>query len=265
MRLLAGVFALLALSFAARRALAQKPEYDFYPEFRNVISLQIQSANNWSLTAEQVLERYADRLRSQGVTESEIARRIKLIRTEREALDADWYNRYYLDPKSNFNHAPNQFLAEVVRGLKPGTALDYGMGEGRNSLYLAGLGWQVWGFDPAGAGVALAQSRAKALGLTLHAEAVRDRDYDFGKDKFDLVVFSWTMPLVPLQKVVDSLKPGGIVVTECGREFYGGPNGILHKFDALEITRYEMVRAKADFADRREMDVFRLVARKPLE
>jgi hypothetical protein len=71
------------------------------------------------------------------------------------------------------------------------------------------------------------------------------------------------MPLVPLQKVVDALKPGGIIVMECGLEFYGGRNEMLHKFDSLQIVRYEMVRAKSDFADRRVSDVFRLVARKP--
>jgi len=121
----------------------------------------------------------------------------------------------------------------------------------------------VWGFDPADAGVALAQKRAKELGLTLHIEAVRDSEYDFGKERFDLVLFSWTMPLVPVQKVVDSLKPGGIVVMECGADFVGR-NEMLHMFDALQIVRYEIVRAKSDFYDRRETDVLRLVARKPL-
>ena len=53
-------------------------------------------------------------------------------------------------------------------GQQPGTALDYGMGQGRNSIYLAGLGWQGVGIDPAEAGVAIAQKQAKDLGLTLH-------------------------------------------------------------------------------------------------
>jgi SAM-dependent methyltransferase len=120
----------------------------------------------------------------------------------------------------------------------------------------------VWGFDPADAGVALAQKRSKELGLTLHTEAVRDSDYDFGKEKFDLVLFSWTMPLVPVQKIAESLKPGGIVVMECGADFVGR-NEMLHMFDGLQIMRYEIVRAKSDFYERRQTDVLRLVARKP--
>ena len=31
--------------------------------------------------------------------------------------------------------------------LKPGTALDVGMGQGRNALFLARQGWDVTGFD----------------------------------------------------------------------------------------------------------------------
>jgi protein-L-isoaspartate O-methyltransferase len=112
--------------------------------------------------------------------------------------------------------------------------------------------------------VGLAQQHAKELGLTLHTAAVRDTDYDFGKGRFDLILFSWTMPLVPVQTVVDSLKPGGIVVMECGADFVSGRNEMLHIFDPLKIVHYEIVRAKSDFYDRRETDVLRLVAQKPL-
>jgi hypothetical protein len=257
------IWQLLATFLLSVLAFAQKPEYEFYFEFRSVFSPKVQAENHWSLTPDEVLQKYAAKLRTEGVAESEIARRITLLRTQHSALDADYYNRYYLDPNSNFKHAPNEFLVGVVKGLHPGVALDYGMGEGRNSIYLGSLGWQVWGFDPADAGVALAQKRAKDLGLTLHTEVARDSDYDFGKEKFDLILFSWTMPLVPLERVVDSLKPGGIVVMECGLEFYGGRNEMLHKFDDLQIVRYEMVRAKSDFGDRSEAEIFRLVARRP--
>ncbi len=245
-------------------ASGQKPEYDFYPEFRNSFTPKLRAENpSRSLTNEQIVERYAAELKSEAVPETEIARRARLILTSRNFLEADYWNRYYLDSHSNFNRAPNGFLKQMVEGERPGIALDYGMGEGRNAIYLASLGWQVWGFDPADAGVALAQKRAKELGLTLHTATVRDSEYDFGKERFDLVLFSWTMPLVPVQKVVDSLKPGGIVVMECGADFVSGRNEILHMFDPLRIVRYEIIRAKSDFYDRRGTDVLRLVARKP--
>jgi len=255
---------LLTTLFYSVLAFGQKSEYDFYPEFRNTFTPKVRAENpSLSLTNEEVAGRYAAKLRTEGVTETEITRRTKLILAERNLLEADYWNRYYLDSNSNFNRAPNDFLKQMVEGQRPGVALDYGMGEGRNAIYLASLGWQVWGFDPADAGVALAQKRAKELGLTLHASAVRDSEYDFGKEKFDLILFSWTMPLVPIEKVFDSLKAGGVVVMECGADFVNGRNNMLHMFDPFQITHYEIVRAKSDFYDRRETDVLRLVARKP--
>ena len=244
-------------------AFGQKPEYDFYPEYRNNFTPKLRSENpSLSLTNEQIVERYAAKLKSEGVTETEIVRRTRLILREHDLMEADYWNRFYLDSNANFNKAPNGFLKQMVDGQRPGVALDYGMGEGRNAIYLASLGWRVWGFDPADAGIALAQKRAKELGLNLHTSAVRDSEYDFGKERFDLVLFSWTMPLVPVQKVVDSLKPGGIVVMECGADFVSGHNEMLHIFDPLQIIHYEIVRAKSDFYDRRETEVLRLVARK---
>ena len=41
----------------------------------------------------------------------------------------------------------HQFLAERIKGRKPGTALDIGIGEGRNALFLATQGWEVTGFN----------------------------------------------------------------------------------------------------------------------
>ena len=63
------------------------------------------------------------------------------------------------------------------------------MGEGWNSIYLAQLGWEVWGFDPAATAVRLANQRAAALGLMLHTASVADDQFAFGTERFrsDLV------------------------------------------------------------------------------
>jgi SAM-dependent methyltransferase len=99
--------------------------------------------------------------------------------------------------------------------------------------------------------------------LTLDTQTVRDTDYDFGQERFDLVLFSWTMPDAQnVSRVVSALRPGGLVVMECGADWVGR-NEILKLFDALQVIRYEVVVASSDFFDRREMEVLRLVARKP--
>jgi SAM-dependent methyltransferase len=244
-------------------AICQKPEYEFYFEFRRDFSQKLQEANNFSLTREQVLEKYEAKLRGEGIGESEIERRLKLLRADRAPLEADFYSRLYLEHNPDFDYAPNCFLVETVKGRPPGVALDYGMGQGRNAIYLASIGWQVWGFDPAEAGVEIARKQAKERGLTLHASAVPDSEFDFGKERFDLVLFSWTMPLVPIQRIVDSLKPGGIVVIVCGMQFNPSQNSILHTWDPLVVEHYEIVREKSDWEGRRVLDIIQMVARKP--
>jgi SAM-dependent methyltransferase len=240
---------------------SQKPEYDFYSEFRNVFVPQLRSQEH-SITEDGIVERYAEKLRTEGIDGSEVSRRLKLIRSQRKLLEVDYWNRFYLNDKSNFNREPNAFLVRAVRGRAPGVALDYAMGEGRNSIYLANLGWSVFGFDMADAAVALAQKRANELGLNLTTAAVRDSEYDFGKERFDLIVFSWSMPLVPVQRVIDALKPDGIVVMECATHFVGR-NGMLKMFDGLKIIHYEIVGTKADFDNRVDTEVLQLIATKP--
>jgi SAM-dependent methyltransferase len=244
-------------------AICQKPEYEFYYDFRKDFSQKLQEENNFSLTREQILEKYAAKLKSDGTGEAEIERRLKLLRADRAPLEADFYSRLYLEPGPDFDYAPNRFLVETVKAIPPGVALDYGMGQGRNSIYLASAGWQVWGFDPAEAGVTIAQKQARELGLTLHASAVRDSEFDFGKERFDLVLFSWTMPLVPIQKIIDSLKPGGIVVIVCGMQFNPSQNSLLHTWDPLVVEHYAIVKEKSDWEGRRVLDIIHMVARKP--
>ena len=237
---------------------AQRAEYDFYASFRS-----------WMMGLPQpervdragVLERYRQRLTAEGVPATEIERRLTLIRTARESLESDFWNRFFTTDKGVFNAAPNEFLVSIVQGRAPGRALDVGMGEGRNTLYLAKLGWDVTGFDPADKAVALAQQRAKQLGLKITTHTVLDSAFDFGTEQWDLILYSWTRPSTPdaAARAIAGLKPGGIIVFEGGRGFFP-PNGALEMFKALRILKYEDVPAVSDYFDREQMNVLRMVA-----
>ena len=50
------------------------------------------------------------------------------------------YNETYKDPSKVFSEAPNAFPVRMMAGRKPGRALDIGMGQGRNALWLAEIG-----------------------------------------------------------------------------------------------------------------------------
>src|SRR6516165_8258166 len=78
---------LIAFVLYSALAFGQKPEYEFYYKFRADFVTTLQEANHWSLTDEQVYEKYAAKLKADGVAESEITRRIRLLRTEHNTLE----------------------------------------------------------------------------------------------------------------------------------------------------------------------------------
>src|SRR4051812_17720041 len=82
---------------------AANPEFDFYPEVRGFLR------ENRALGLDGVLQRYAASLRTKGVADSEIERRLALIRNSRPALEDDFWNRFFTEGKANYNKAPNAF------------------------------------------------------------------------------------------------------------------------------------------------------------
>jgi SAM-dependent methyltransferase len=162
--------------------------------------------------------------------------------------------------RDGVDHRFNKFLAETVKDRKPGKALDIGMGQGRNSLFLAALGWDVTGFDISEVGVKQAQAEAQKRGLKLNA-AVGDVDkFDYGKDRWDLVLGMYMHEYLTrnADKVMASLKPGGILVVEgihrdvnknnLQGERYGHRSNELPKvFGKLRVLHYEDITAPADW------------------
>lgn len=157
-------------------------------------------------------------------------------------------------------HRFNKFLAETVKGRPPGKALDIGMGQGRNSIFLAALGWDVTGFDISEVGVKQAQDEAQKRGLKISA-SVGDADkFDYGKERYDLVVGMYMHEYLTRNaaKVIASLKPGGLLVVEgihrdtnkdsLRGEKYGYRNNELPKvFAPLRVRFYEDTLDKADW------------------
>ncbi len=182
---------------------------------------------------------------------------------------AQYWDRAYSDPSLVFNTAPNAFLTEVVKGLKPGRALDIGMGQGRNSVYLARLGWDVTGFDISERGMELARKSGAAAGVEITTVRASLEDFDYGNGQWDLIVGTY-VGVAWLQAAARGLKPGGFVIVEAyskhpqappGAGF--GPNELLKLFldQNLRVVRYEDVEDEPDWL---KLDgVVRVLARRP--
>ena len=162
---------------------------------------------------------------------------------------ASEYNGIYKDTGSKiFSRKPNAFLGEVTRTRKPGKALDVGMGQGRNSIYLARHGWDVTGFDASDEGVRIARAQAARVGIKLSTRVATFDEFDFGENAWDLIVLMYVPARDIAPKVLRALKPGGAVVVEDRhrdtRRVWpeGGlftDNELPTLFPGLRVLRYE--------------------------
>jgi len=235
-----------------QRLAALPPDVQVYERFRYWAGFQPAEVQ------QQALRHYDAYLTTLGVPPDERARQLKTIDVAGRRLEVDRWNRILTAEKPAFNTQPNAFLVEMIKGRTPGAALDVGMGQGRNAIYLAQQGWTVTGFDPADKAVAQANATAARLGLELTTVIRGSEDFDFGQNRWDLIVLSYVTVRDVADRVVASLKPGGIVVIEGfhrditkQRPVGGGvvfdSNELLRLFSKLRVLRYEDADATSDF------------------
>src|SRR5215469_13416190 len=154
-------------------------------------SLEIQKLFDKDATKSNGLDLYRGELRTEGDSPAEIDRKIRIIDKDGEHWEIERWNRVLTSNSTRINWKPNAFLVEMVKDRKPGRALDVGMGQGRNALWLAGQGWETTGYGPAEGAVALARDTAAKAGLKLNLVVATDNQFDMGLGKWDLILLSY--------------------------------------------------------------------------
>lgn len=115
---------------------------------------------------------------------------------------------------------PSGFLVDSVRLLKPGTALDIGSGNGRNSLYLAQHGWTVTAVDVSHVGLDQTRFTAQRLGVQVQTVAADIHRFDFGHERWDLILlidFPFAYRKM-LPRIRQGLRPGGWILIQAVSE-----------------------------------------------
>lgn len=254
-----------------KRLSALPPERRVYERYRGWMSMQPPAVQR----SAGHMEQYREYLKKSGFNAADIEQQIQTVQQQGAKLEIERWNAILTAEKPRFNVQPNGFLVESVRGRKAGIALDVGMGQGRNAIWLAQNGWTVTGFDPASKAVALAQQTAEKAGVKLNAVVSRAEDFDFGENKWDLVVLSYVSTRAFAEKISRALKPGGMVVLEAfhrdaARDRPIG-SGVVYDsgelptlFRALRVVRYEEPMAVGDFGQER-VRLVRLAAERPAE
>ena len=175
-----------------------------------------------------------------------------------------WETRFS-NPDYVFGKAPNAFLKNHAHLLKRGQkALSIADGEGRNGVFLAEQGLDVYTFDFSPKAMAKAQALAAERGVKLHMEVADLATWDWPGAAFDVVVaifFQFAAPAFRQQifsNIKKTLKPGGLLLMEGYRpeqiEYKtGGPSEVENlytrklledsfgDFSSLEIKEYDSV------------------------
>jgi len=187
------------------------------------------------------------------------------------------WNQVYSDENSRVTGYPNRFMAEIVQGRTPGKALDIGMGQGRNSLFLASLGWNVTGVDISDKGVNIARKEAQKANLNINCVVADFANFDLGNAQWDLIlgIYMGGLVLTHAKRIADALRPGGVLVVENFHQdinrtaltggMLGYPaNVLLETFvPLLRIVRYEEVLDFPDWSNHGEkVPLIRMYARK---
>jgi 2-polyprenyl-3-methyl-5-hydroxy-6-metoxy-1,4-benzoquinol methylase len=165
-------------------------------------------------------QHYREHLAGSGVPAAEVDRRLGIVR-RRLLTDDGWrvrFNNIYATSNGEFSTEPNALLVSTMQGLSKGTALDIGMGQGRNTLYLARQGWKVTGIDVSDEGIAQAKRAAAQSGLQITALQQSYSEFDFGDSRWDLILVAYEpLPIAETQwveRLQRSLRPGGVLVVE---------------------------------------------------
>ena len=132
----------------------------------------------------------------------------------------EFWNERFSHQEYAYGTDPNVFFKESLDTLKPkGKILMPAEGEGRNAVYAAKTGLEVYAFDISEEGKRKALELAKKENVTLNYEVGNFPDLQVTQNSYDVIglVFAHFPPEIKTQyykMLMELLKPGGWVILE---------------------------------------------------
>lgn len=114
---------------------------------------------------------------------------------------------------------PNRYFESKLTLLPVGKALFVAEGEGRNAVFAAKQGWDVYAFDTSNVGKVKADSLADLNSVKINYLVAGFDEIEFDENSFDLIVFCYThfpenSRKIYFEKSKKWLKPGGSIILE---------------------------------------------------
>jgi tellurite methyltransferase len=117
------------------------------------------------------------------------------------------WNEHYANP-ANLDFSPAPLLVQVAELVPPGRALDLACGYGRNSLYLASLGWQVTAVDSSS--VAIGILRARSSEIDCRIADLEAGEFRIAEGAFDLICDFFYLQRDLFPQIREGVRPGGV-------------------------------------------------------
>lgn len=173
----------------------------------------------------------------------------------------DW-DKKYSRASFIFGKTPAKFLAENFDFLTPeSTILDVGMGEGRNAVFLAQKGHKVTGVDISSVAIKKAYILAKEFDVRIKGVVASMEKYNIPNGYFDAIICFYYVDRSLIPKLIDWLKPGGILIFEAytlkqkeakglkreNSSFFVKSQELLTLFPGMTVLKYEEPLHESDF------------------
>jgi cyclopropane fatty-acyl-phospholipid synthase-like methyltransferase len=164
----------------------------------------------------------------------------------------EMWNQRYGQKEFAYGTAPNDFFKTKLEKLRPGKILLPAEGEGRNAVYAAQLGWEVFAFDMSDAGQTKALELAAQNKVNIHYKVGEMSEINFEPEQFDALalIFAHFPPHLQTMyhRQLDAyLKKGGTMILEgfstrnmkyqVGKENPSGPRDINMLFSTGQMER----------------------------
>lgn len=167
--------------------------------------------------------------------------------------DKEKWNAKYGSTAGLDGREPGQWLtdhADLLPGK--GKALDIAMGEGRNTLFAASLGYDAWGVDISEVGISRAEALARENNLTIHTQIADLDHYTIEENAYDLILCFYFLSRRLFEGIQKGLKSGGALIFETftvdylkysgfKREWVLEKNELREAFSELKILDYREV------------------------
>lgn len=146
------------------------------------------------------------------------------------------WNDRYAEKEFAYGTEPNLFFKEQLDLLPAAKIILPCEGEGRNAVYAAKKGWDVTAFDLSHEGRKKAMQLAGSNAVRINYSISNVADAEYPRGTFDVAALIYTHLPVSLRgafhrKVIDWLKPGGMLILEAFNPLQlgnssGGPKDI---------------------------------------